>query len=83
MNAQSAISIARETLEKRGFEIVEEPDYVKLVPADEINKWLTAIQVSGPGWSITFPLKHPNFARSEAGIYVDDATGKTIGGGLR
>lgn len=70
-------------MEKRGFEIVEEPDYVKLVPADAINKWLTAIQVSGPGWSITFPLKHPNFAHCEAGIYVDDATGETIGGGLR
>ena len=81
MNAQSAILIARETLEKRGFDIVGEPDYVELVSADELNKSLTAIQVAGPGWFISFPLKHPNFARSEAGIYVDDATGDTKGGG--
>jgi len=75
MTRETAISIARESLDKNGFQIRPEPTVVRLVAADEFNKNLTAKQVAGPHWVVMFALKAPNDVRSHAIISVDDTTG--------
>jgi hypothetical protein len=76
MTREDAISIAREALQRQGFSFTPEPDFVELIPAEQYNKYLTATQLSGPLWLVTFPLKNPNHIRCCASISVDDATGE-------
>ncbi len=59
MTRETAIAVAKEALDKAGIAVFGEPEMIEQYTEEETNRYLAKKLITGSGWLVVFPLKHP------------------------